>query len=319
MSINTLLVDNADKSWSNLYVNSIKVYKKLTVCGELEMNDGAQVLLQHIEAGANDTRLVTRSGRVLWEPIPLNVIGPTGPSGEQGAVGPTGSSGNDGLDGATGPTGPIGAQGIQGIQGIQGVTGPTGANGTQGIQGIMGPTGPTGANGTQGIQGVTGPTGAIGSMGPSGEQGPAGPTGSTGPTGAISPVTYIYARNTLGPDIHTGSITALNFNNIISNTTGATQSSGIWTVAQAGTYHVTFTCAVSTSASSAQIFIYANGVQVASNRTVQDALLTSPNCTSACAVFPLQVGQTFSIRHQDLGGLGPVNLENYNQLAVLKF
>ena len=123
----------------------------------------------------------------------------------------------------------------------------------------------------------------------------------------------------MGPDIHTGSITALNFNSIVSNTTGATQSSGIWTVTQAGTYHVTFTCAVSTSASSAQIYIYANGVQVASNRTVQDALLTSPKSSSVCAVFPLTVGQTFSIRHQDLGGLGPVNLDSHNQLAVLKF
>ena len=33
MSINTLLVDNADKSWSNLFVNSMTIYKDLEVRG----------------------------------------------------------------------------------------------------------------------------------------------------------------------------------------------------------------------------------------------------------------------------------------------
>ena len=70
MSINTLLVDNADKSWSNLYINSLKIYKKLTVCGELEMGDGAQVLLEHIQEGPPNTFLHTNLlNEVVWEPI----------------------------------------------------------------------------------------------------------------------------------------------------------------------------------------------------------------------------------------------------------
>jgi hypothetical protein len=37
MSINSLLVDNSDKSWSNLYVNSLTSYNDVTVKGKLKL------------------------------------------------------------------------------------------------------------------------------------------------------------------------------------------------------------------------------------------------------------------------------------------
>ena len=89
----------------------MKAYNGITVCGQLDLADGAQVLLEHIEAGPPNTFLHTSpTNEVIWEPLSTG-IGPTGPTGPAGA---------DGADGATGPTGPAGADGADGADGATG-------------------------------------------------------------------------------------------------------------------------------------------------------------------------------------------------------
>ena len=111
MSVSSLTYDDPDKSWSNLYVNSIKVYNDFTVCGEFIAEAGINV--NQLQPGANSTFLHTdENGNVVWEPVESGI-------GEQGPPGPPGPQGVQGIQGEPGP---------QGIQGIQGVQGPPGSN-----------------------------------------------------------------------------------------------------------------------------------------------------------------------------------------------
>lgn len=87
------------------------------------------------------------------------LVGATGPTGATGATGPSG--GPTGPIGATGPEGPAGPVGAQGDPGDAGPTGPTGATGATGATGPIGPTGPTGANVTATTSFAANTTGAL--------------------------------------------------------------------------------------------------------------------------------------------------------------
>jgi len=103
------------------------------------------------------------------------------------------------------------------IGGSLGATGPTGATGATGATGpgstLSGPTGPTGSVGSAG---PAGPTGA-GTTGATGPSGPTGPTG-TGATGTFNPQWTVVPLNT------GGTLTSANFSNMITVTSGVTQT-----------------------------------------------------------------------------------------------
>lgn len=79
MSVSSLLADNSDKSWSNLFINSLKVYNDLTVCGNILVEGDAEFVgnvqfdsfdIDNINAGPPDTFLSTNgASQVVWEPI----------------------------------------------------------------------------------------------------------------------------------------------------------------------------------------------------------------------------------------------------------
>ena len=164
-----------------------------------------------------------------------------GPTGPTGAIGPTGPA-----QGVTGPTGPTGATGPTGPDGLTGATGPDGA---AGLTGATGPTGPDGAAGATGPTGPTGPDGAAGAIGPTGPTGAAGPTGATGatgPAGAAGPnptATSAFAANTQGSSILValgGSPVPLPNEQLLSPGITANAGSTVFTVAQAGTYQISY-------------------------------------------------------------------------------
>ena len=175
---------------------------------------------------------------------PTGAIGPTGPAqGVTGPTGPTGATGPTGPDGLTGATGPDGAAGPAGA------TGAIGPDGAAGPAGAAGPTGPDGAAGATGPTGPTGPDGAAGAIGPTGPTGAAGPTGATGatgPAGAAGPnptATSAFAANTQGSSILValgGSPVPLPNEQLLSP--GITDNAGstVFTVAQAGTYQISY-------------------------------------------------------------------------------
>ncbi|MCI9288618.1 MAG: collagen-like protein [Oscillospiraceae bacterium] len=177
------------------------------------------------------------------------VTGPTGPTGATGPTGPDGLTGATGPDGAAGPAGATGAIGPDGAAGPAGAAGPTGPDGAAGLTGATGPTGPDGAAGATGPTGPTGPDGAAGAIGPTGPTGAAGPTGATGatgPAGAAGPnptATSAFAANTQGSSILValgGSPVPLPNEQLLSPGITANAGSTVFTVAQAGTYQISY-------------------------------------------------------------------------------
>jgi hypothetical protein len=114
---------------------------------------------------------------------------------------------------------------------------PEGPQGKQGPMGQTGPVGPKGDQGPQGVQGVPGKQGITGPKGDIGPQGIPGPAASSGPA--------FIANQTIGQYLNTPSSPALSigylnlvFNNIVKNTGGYNNQSGVFTAPKAGYYQV---------------------------------------------------------------------------------
>ena len=181
----------------------------------LQVNQSVTNLLGAV--AANQEQLSGKMSTALNAPT---MVGPTGP---MGATGPAGSAGATGADGAMGSTGP------------------------QGIAGPIGNTGATGPTGADGAMGSTGPQGLMGNTGPQGIAGPLGNTGATGATGATGPAlssTYAHARKYAGP-VTVSAGAAVPFDVFYTGTSDVTLANGVFTVATAGVYYVSFSVNIS--------------------------------------------------------------------------
>ena len=383
LSVSSLTYDDPDKSWSNLYVNSVTVYNDLEVRGNFKPDN---IKIEHLEEGPPNTFLHTNNlNEVVWQPITeatkgqkgdpgsdgTSIKGDVGPKGEPGSSikgdkGDTGQKGDTGSDGISikGDIGQKGEPGVS-IKGEKGDTGTKGDTGSDGIS-IKGDTGQKGEPGVS-IKGDTGLKGDIGQKGEPGDsikgekgdvgikgdpgsdgvsvkgdpgqkgepgvsiKGDTGLTGEKGSKGEVgvgqkgekgdyASVGFLRGINNSTPNLHTPSVTILQFPTLPTNTTGLTYSLGIFTATVSGLYDVSFYGTVSTSANSANIYIYVNNNQVAKTRTLADSLISSPNVFSIKFPASLIIGDTLSIRHDANSGLGSCNLvSGENLLSILRF
>ncbi len=265
--------------------------------------------------------------------------GITGPTGPQGIPGPAGATGLTGATGPTGPTGATGPQGVQGPIGLTGPTGPTGPTGATGPQGVQGPIGLTGPTGPQGIQGVagpvgatgdigpTGPTGPTGATGPQGEIGPTGPIGPTGLTGDVGPTGPQGEIGPTGPTGPAGTATAASFGSFYTDTTQTVTNdsfpltttlsssnvtvdttTGIVTLANAGTYLVEYGVYATDATATDTVSIFLNGTEVAgTQRTLENntttngsAIITVPTATST---LNIQINSAGAVTFTDATGI----------------
>jgi hypothetical protein len=113
---------------------------------------------------------------------------------------------------------------------------PEGPPGKQGPMGQAGPAGPKGETGPQGPQGAKGVQGIQGPKGETGPQGVPGKAGTPGPA-FIANQTIGQYLTTPSPAL-TISYLDLVFNNVLKNTGGYNNQSGIFTAPKSGYYHV---------------------------------------------------------------------------------
>ncbi|MFZ5953475.1 MAG: hypothetical protein ACOYT8_00065 [Candidatus Dependentiae bacterium] len=169
----------------------------------------------------------------------------------------------DPITGVTGPTGSRGAQGATGPLGNTGNTGDTGFTGFTGPQGAFGALGASGNTGNTGSTGFTGFTGPTGARGPSvvGSAGATGNTGATGPDGApLSPLAYAMFLITGGTGVVVPLGSPVPFADSIPTVpVGLSVAGGVVTIANTGTYEITFISTNILGASRWSLFV--NGVQ----------------------------------------------------------
>ena len=195
------------------------------------------------------------------------------------------------------------------------IPGPVGPQGPAGPQGPIGPTGATGAQGPQGIQGETGPQGPIGLTGPAGPQGPIGLTGATGPQGPVGPAGtatvasygsfYTDTTQTVTNDSFPLTTTLASSNTTVDSTTG------IVTLANAGTYLVEYGVYSTDATATDTVSIFLNGTEVAgTERTLTNntttsgsAIITVPTATST---LNIQINSTGAVTFDD-----PTGVEGY--------
>lgn len=226
--------------------------------------------------------------RIIFTSIP-GPVGPQGPQGPQGPIGLTGATGPQG------PAGPVGATGPVGPQGPIGLTGATGAQGPQGIQGETGPQGPIG---------LTGPAGPIGPQGPQGEVGPAGPQGPAGPAGTVASFGSFYTDTTQTVTNDSFPLTTT----LASSNTTVDTTTGVVTLANAGTYLVEYGVYSTDATATDTVSIFLNGTEVAgtqrtlTNNTITSgsAIITVPTATST---LNIQINSTGAVTFTDATGV----------------
>lgn len=199
------------------------------------------------------------------------VIGPVGPTGAKGARGDVGAQGPVGPVGPVGQTGPVGPVGPAGPTGATGATGSPGLRGDVGPTGPTGPTGPIGLQGIQGIQGIQGEKGATGATGAQGLQGLQGLPGTPGAPGLLQGIYGSYLDTTTQTNTNPGQPLAMRLNTVVSHRQVSLIDSSKITVGVAGTYNIAFSAQMlhtANAASTAEIWIRVNGVDVPASNTV---------------------------------------------------
>ena len=192
-----------------------------------------------------------------------------------------------------GPIGPTGATGARGPQGPQGPVGPIGPTGATGATGAIGPQGPAGATGATGPQGPVGATGAIGPQGPAGPVGPQGPqgeTGATGPQGPAGPAgssDAIYASAPL-TTVASNAIIPLALTTASPVSTMSVVDNAV-TVADAGTYLVSYFYQNEPEKQNASVSLYLNGAPVANE------VLSDESSASRTILLDLAAGDAIAI------------------------
>lgn len=140
---------------------------------------------------------------------------------------------------------------------------------TDNNRGATGPTGPRGATGATGPTGPTGITGATGPTGPTGVTGPTGATGPTGPTGATLNQSATIFNNTT-QNIASGA--AVTLTEALANNNLDTSTANSIKLTDAGTYEVSYTTGIATSAAATDtIGVAVNGVVVNGTKSTLSA------------------------------------------------
>ena len=193
--------------------------------------------------------------------------------------------------------------GITGPQGPQGIPGPVGP---QGPQGIPGPTGATGATGPQGPQGEVGPQGPQGLTGATGPQGPQGEVGPQGPAGTAVLASYGSFFTDTTQTVTNSSFpltTTSSSNNITLDTT-----TGIATLANAGTYKVDYGVFAIDASGTDTVSIFLNGTEVAgTQRTIENNTMTTGtsiiDVPTANSTLNIQINSTEALTFTDPSGI----------------
>lgn len=221
-----------------------------------------------------------------------NNPGPQGPQGVPGPQGPAGPQGPIGLTGATGATGPQGPIGLTGPQGEQGPIGP------QGPQGVQGETGP------QGPQGIPGPVGPQGPQGIQGETGPQGPQGEPGPAGTVESYGSFFTETTQTVTDSSFPLTST----ITSNNMTIDTTTGIVTLANAGTYKIDYGVFSTDATATDTVSIFVNGTEVlGSERTLTNNQMTTGSIIidvpTATSTLNIQINSTGAVTFENDPGI----------------
>ena len=205
----------------------------------------------------------------------------------RGPIGPTGATGARGPQGPQGPVGPIGPTGATGATGAIGPQGPTGATGATGPQGPVGATGAIGPQGPAGATGAIGPQGPAGPVGPQGPQGETGATGPQGPAGPAGSSDAIYASSAL-TTVESGAIIPLALTTASPASTMSVVDNAV-TVADAGTYLVSYFYQNEPEKQNASVSLYLNGAPVANE------VLLDESSASRTILLDLAAGDAIAI------------------------
>ncbi|MCQ6561441.1 hypothetical protein NNL21_22370 [Paenibacillus mendelii] len=159
---------------------------------------------------------------------------------------------------------------------------------------MQGPQGPAGAPGTPGAPGAAGPKGDTGEPGPAGPQGPQGSAGA-------SELPYAFAVNTTGSTIAVilgGTPIPLPNSQTIGTSITVNGSNTTFTVAEAGTYYVSYSINLTAS-------LLVNS-KIIVNGTAKPELTIAPvlsrNSFSASAIVRLSAGSTVGLQLDGLIG-----------------
>lgn len=183
---------------------------------------------------------------------------------------------------------------------------PEGPQGKQGPMGQSGPVGPKGETGPQGVQGARGIQGPVGPKGDTGPQGIPGPSAVAGPA-FIATITI---PNSIPASPNSLATLPLIFNNIIKNTGGYNNQTGIFTAQTAGYYqtNINFAPGLPNMPPLSQLagyfgegatILYKNNVPIISGPFFESRVrrnVWAMNSSNASALVYLNVGDTLQAK-----------------------
>ena len=176
---------------------------------------------------------------------------------------------------------------------IRGPIGPTGATGARGPIGPQGPQGLPGATGATGPIGATGPQGPVGPIGPTGATGPQGPVGPAGPQGepGVSETSNALYASAGTQTIASGAIIPLT-TSVSTPTSTITLADNAVTVAEGGSYLISYYAAGEVAADDFITALYLNDAPITNENIVQS---NSAGAAGKTILLTLSAGDELSL------------------------